>query len=96
MQPGQLVVCQGNDTLYLKLLLFARQYAPRIGLVYTVENVITNCKDCGEDHVTLDEIQTPFETGFPARWFRPCARPGDFDKFMEQVLPPPAEARFEG
>lgn len=95
MQPGQLVVCAASDLLYLKMAIFARPYCPRNGLVYTIENVITNCKDCGQDHVTLEELPVPFATGLPARWFRPC-RPADFDRFMEQVLPPPTEARFEG
>lgn len=95
MQPGQLVVCVGGDLLFYKLAIFARQYCPLQGNVYTVESVITNCPSCGQDHVTLEEVSVPFAHGLPARWFKPC-RPYDFDKFMEQVLPPPTEARFEG
>lgn len=94
MQPGQLVTCHGDDVLYLKLRLYARQYCPLNGLVYTVERVITNCKDCGQDHVILEELPTPFKTGFPARWFKPCA-PVNFEKFMAQLMPA-NEQRFEG
>lgn len=95
MEPGQLVSCVGGDLLFYKLAIFARSYCPLQGNVYTIESVVKNCKDCGEDHVTLEELCTPFVSGFPARWFRPC-RPANFDRFMEQVLPPPAQARFEG
>lgn len=96
MQPGQLVSCVGDDPLYYKLMVFAPAICPRRGMVYTLESIITNCPSCGQDHVTLEEISAgPFTSGYPARWFRPC-READFDRFMEQVLPPPTEARLEG
>lgn len=85
MQPGQLVTCVGNDLLYFKLLLLYPSVCPKKGLVYTVQNVTTNCPSCGEDHVTVEEIASPFVTGYPARWFKPC-READFGLFMKRVM----------
>ena len=97
MQPGQLVTCTvGVDFEYFRLALTLPDFCPRYRMIYTVSQVIHNCPSCGQDHVTLEEFDPPFERGYPVRWFKPCKRPGDFDKFMEQVLPPPTEKRFEG
>lgn len=95
MQPGQLVSCVADDYLYYTLMVIKPWLCPRRGMVYTLASVITDCPDCGRDHVTLEEISPGGTVIYPAHWFRPC-REVDFDRFMEQVLPPPTEARFEG
>jgi len=95
MEPGQLVTCIGNDPLYYKLLLWAPVHCPQRGLVYTIGSVTTNCKDCGEDHITVEEINSPFITGYPLRWFKPC-REVDFDLFIARLLPFNPEQKVEG
>lgn len=94
MHPGQLVVCIGADALFYKLMLWRIDLCPRRGLVYTVGSVTANCPQCGEDHVTVEEIENVFASGYPARWFRPC-RETNFEKFMQRLLPV-NEQRIEG
>lgn len=95
MQPGQLVSCVADDKLYYALMLAAPGLCPKRGMVYTLESVTVNCRECGTDHVTLEEIKPGGSVGYPLKWFKLC-READFDRFMEQVLPPPTETRFEG
>lgn len=97
MQPGQLVICVGGDLGYALFALSERDLCPKQGSIYTVASLSEPSPCCGKPHVFIEEITLPSNSGgYPPTWFKPCARPGDFDKFMEQVLPPPAEARFEG
>lgn len=95
-EVGQLVVCVGDQSLDWALLnRFRPDLCPKRGNVYTVSGVLRDCPECGGTHLDLEEAPSFMAIGFPGRWFRPC-RPVNTEKFMEQLLPTPAEQPVVG
>lgn len=94
MKPGDTVSCFGGDLLHAQLMRHMPSACPEPGLVYTVTGVFRNCPSCGQDHVTLKEIPSPFINGYPARWFKPWTE-NDFQSFLSAHMSPNGEI-FEG
>lgn len=94
MGPGDLVRCVTSDLLYFALLKHMPSACPELGLIYTITGIHRNCASCGEDHVSIKEMASPFINGYPARWFSPWSE-DDFASFMSALMPTRGEI-FEG
>lgn len=87
---GKLVICIGNGEDYLSLLNLRPDICPKLGSVYTVQQVLPRCESCGDRHLDLEEVH--FLHGYPSSWFRPC-REANFDLFIARLFGGPLQER---
>lgn len=88
-KPGQMVACApaDDDTDYWGCVFVLGDAMPQAKRIYTISQVIPRCEaNCGQMHVDLEELESPFVSGYLARWFKPVA-PTSIEVFHQALQP---------